>query len=128
MQQRRVNGDISAPTAGATLGSWTGAGGAITAGNMSEYDLNANGTTGVQFTSSPTTWAAMAMAFYTSSVSTQPVHRDDQYVSFLDSRPWSQRELPWASRRREVRRSKTPRELAKCASECSLTKSSPQPQ
>jgi hypothetical protein len=86
-----VNGDISAPTAGETLGSWTGAGGAITAGNMSEYDLSASGTVAVQFTSSPSTWAAMAMAFYASSVSVQPAYREDKYVSFLDSKPSSKR-------------------------------------
>lgn len=60
-----TTGTITAPTAGAMLGSWTGSGGAIQNGNMAEYDLSASSGTAVQFTqSSSNTWSAAAMAFY----------------------------------------------------------------
>jgi hypothetical protein len=55
---------ITAPASGATLGVWTGSGGAITVGNMAEYDLSASAATAVQFTQSPAGgWSVMAMAF-----------------------------------------------------------------
>jgi hypothetical protein len=54
-------GNISAPIAGATLGSWTGSDGAITNGNMSEYGFNLAASTAVQFTQSSAAWACMAM-------------------------------------------------------------------
>lgn len=59
-----AGGTISAPTANATLGSWTGSGGAITDGDMAEYDLNASGATAVQFTQTSGNWSALAMAFF----------------------------------------------------------------
>jgi len=55
---------ISAPTAGAALGNWTGASGAITNGRMSEYDLSATGTTSVNYTQGTAPWVAIAMSFY----------------------------------------------------------------
>lgn len=60
-----VSQTVTAPAANATLGVWTGSGGAITAGDMAEYDLNANGPTAVNFnTNAITNWASMAMSFY----------------------------------------------------------------
>lgn len=58
-----AGGSISAPASGATLGVWTGSGGAITTGDMAEYDLSAGSATAVQFTQSSGGWSAMAMAF-----------------------------------------------------------------
>lgn len=59
------NGTITAPTAGGTLGVWTGAAGGVSSGNMSEYDLSsAAGSTVVQYTQNNTLWAGMAMSFY----------------------------------------------------------------
>lgn len=58
-------GSISAPTAGATLGVWTGSGGGIPSnGNNAEYDVNASSATPVQYTNSNDKWSSMAMSFY----------------------------------------------------------------
>jgi hypothetical protein len=59
-----AHGTTSAPAAGATLGSWTGAGGAITNGHMAEYALSISGATAVQFTQGSATWTCLAAAFY----------------------------------------------------------------
>ncbi len=56
----------TAPTAGGTLGIWTGSGGGVSAfGDITEYDLSsAAGASAVQWTQSPNgTWSAMAAAF-----------------------------------------------------------------
>lgn len=62
--------NVTAPTAGSTLGVWTGAAGGINRGDMAEYDLNSTNTsTAVEFTQAPTgTWSVMVMALKTSSV------------------------------------------------------------
>jgi hypothetical protein len=59
--QGLAQGSISAPAAGATLGSWTGSAGAITNGNMAEYALNLSASTAADFTQSSGAWAAMGM-------------------------------------------------------------------
>lgn len=56
---------ITAPTAGATLGVWTGSAGAIVNGNMAEYDLSATSNTAVQYTTTSGAWTAIVAAFYT---------------------------------------------------------------
>jgi len=59
-----AGGTITHPVAGATLGVWTGAAGAITFGDMSEYELAAGpGTTAVDYTQTSGRWSAMAMSF-----------------------------------------------------------------
>lgn len=59
-----TNQTISAPTAGSTLGSWTGSGGANQGGSMAEYDLSVTGAQAVQFTQNTSTdWSTMAMVF-----------------------------------------------------------------
>jgi hypothetical protein len=59
-----AGGTISAPAPGATLGVWTGAAGAITSGDMSEYILShAASNFAVQYTQSSGTWSAMAACF-----------------------------------------------------------------
>ena len=63
-----AGGTITHPIAGATLGSWTGSGGAITQGDMAEYDLSACSATAVDFTQTTGNWSSLAMAFYTSSI------------------------------------------------------------
>jgi len=63
-----AGGTITHPIAGATLGSWTGSGGAITQGDMAEYDLSASSATAVDFTQTTGNWSSLAMAFYTSSI------------------------------------------------------------
>jgi hypothetical protein len=59
-------GVISAPAAGATLGSWTGCGGGIVEDNTAEYILNQSATAiAVDYTqTADAAWAGMAMAFY----------------------------------------------------------------
>jgi hypothetical protein len=55
---------VTAPASGATLGVWTGSGGALTNNNMAEYTLSASSATAVNFTcSSSGGWSAMSMAF-----------------------------------------------------------------
>jgi hypothetical protein len=57
-------GTITAPTAGGTLGVWTGATGGVLDGDMAEYDLSATGATAVQYTQNASNqWSAMVMAF-----------------------------------------------------------------
>jgi len=63
-----AGGTITHPIKNATLGVWTGSGGAIVGGDMSEYDLSASSAEAVEFTQTPSSgWSAMAMAFYLSS-------------------------------------------------------------
>jgi hypothetical protein len=57
-------GTITAPTAGGTLGGWTGAPGGIQNGDMSEYQLNVNGAVSADFTQNQSSWHCMGMAFY----------------------------------------------------------------
>jgi hypothetical protein len=76
-----AGGTISAPSAGGTLGSWTGAAGAITNGDMSEYDLSASSATAVDYTQSSGTWSAMAMAFFITA-SGSLVFEDDSFKRF----------------------------------------------
>jgi hypothetical protein len=61
----------TAPTAGGTLGGWTGNGGGITDGDMAEYILSgAAGATNVAYTQPAVYgWSDMVMAFYTSGFS-----------------------------------------------------------
>jgi len=67
----------TAPTAGGTLGAWTGSDGAIIGGNMAEYDLDVTGAQAVQFTSASSQgWGSMAMAF---SVSADVITVQNQY-------------------------------------------------
>jgi hypothetical protein len=68
-------GTITAPTAGATLGAWTGGGGGISDGDDAEYILSsAAGATAVDYTQGAGQgWAAMAMAFYNPSAT--PVYQ-----------------------------------------------------
>jgi hypothetical protein len=68
-----AGGTISAPTSGGTLGVWTGSGGAITGGDMSEYDLSASTATAVQFTQSSGGWACMAMSFFLQAIPGWPI-------------------------------------------------------
>jgi hypothetical protein len=57
-------GTITAPTAGGTLGVWTGATGGILDGDMAEYDLSVTGAQAVQYTQNASSqWSAMAMSF-----------------------------------------------------------------
>lgn len=58
-------GVVTAPTAGATAGVWTGAAGGIVGGNMAEYDLSATAAQAVDFTQNAVQpWNGMGMAFY----------------------------------------------------------------
>jgi hypothetical protein len=58
-----AGGNVSAPTAGNTLGGWTGAGINATSGDAAEYILSSSGSsTAVDYTQSSGTWSAMAMA------------------------------------------------------------------
>jgi hypothetical protein len=61
----------TAPTAGGTLGVWTGNGGGIQNGDIAEYDLSGPaGTTGVAYTQPAVYgWSGMVMAFYNSGFS-----------------------------------------------------------
>jgi hypothetical protein len=60
---------ITAPAANGNLGVWKGSGGAITSGDMAEYDLSASSLTAVNFTQASAGWSAMAMAFTFTSLS-----------------------------------------------------------
>jgi hypothetical protein len=67
-----ANSGLTAPAAGATLGKWTGATGAITNGSMAAYALSASplsGPTFVQYTTTATEWASAVMSFYIAATS-----------------------------------------------------------
>jgi len=58
------SGTITAPTAGGTLGVWTGSAAGVLDGDMAEYDLSASAATAVNYTQGATDiWSAMAMSF-----------------------------------------------------------------
>jgi hypothetical protein len=61
----------TAPTAGATLGVWTGGPGGVQDGDLAEYDLSGPaGATGVAYTQPAVYgWSGMVMAFYNSGFS-----------------------------------------------------------
>lgn len=70
-----AGGAITAPTAGAVSGSWTGSAGAITNGDMAEYILSSGtGAIAVHYIQSSGTWSAMAMAF---SITASFIAEDD---------------------------------------------------
>lgn len=73
--------NITAPVARAILGVWTGAAGAITAGNMSEYVLSATSATAVQFTQdSSVGWECIEAAFYINPHSPAASNRWHRFV------------------------------------------------
>ena len=79
--------DVTAPAAGAALGSWTGAAGGIipSYGMAAEYDLSATSATAVDYTvnTSGSAYAAMSVAFYASMGTTASLSETNTASSAL---------------------------------------------